>query len=102
MIGLDAFACELERVDGLGVASADGTVDIPRRHPQAHRLEIDMIEFLRQRDQRAVTVFHDVGDDRAHHPFDILGDFALGGEKGAEPISKVGATGIEADRHTGS
>jgi len=68
-------------------------------HLQAGSVEIEPVEFARKILQRRVAAGGDVVEDCAYGRFDIGRGLALGGEKGAESLGKVGGTGVEADRH---
>ena len=53
----------------------------------------------RQLDQRRIAALGHIGQDGAHHRFDVGRSLALGGQKGAEALGKIGRARVEADRH---
>ena len=91
VIGLDPVARERERIErarGRRRACAASISSAVTRRPI--RVEIDAVEFLGQLDQRAVAARGDIGDDGAHRLLDVGRRLALGAEKGAEALGKIG------------
>ena len=99
VIGLDAVARELERVERAAVAGRGRGVELGCGDAQADLVEIDAVEFPGELDQRAVAVAAHVGDDGAHRLLDVRGRLALGGEKRGKARGKVRGAAVEADRH---
>ena len=73
--------------------------DLLRRYLKSHPVEIEPIEFLRVFFDRAVAAGGDVGDDGADRRFDVGRRFALGVEKRAKVLRKIGGARVEAVRH---
>ena len=100
VIGLDAVARELERVERLRLAGALGGVDFGRADAQADFTEIDAIELLRSAaiSARSPCVFH-LGDDGAHGLLDVLRGLALALEEIAESRREIGGLAVETKGH---
>ncbi len=99
VIGLDAVAGERERVERAPVAGRICGLDLGGRDLEAAGGEIEAIMLAGQLDERRVAVLGHVGQDGAHHRFDVGRSLALGGQKGAEALGKIGRARVEADRH---
>ncbi len=99
MIGLDPIAREREGIEGLPIAGGIGGLDLGSSHLETDLVEVEAVELPGQLDQGAVAAGRDVRDDGAHDLLDVGRRLALGGEKGAETLVKIGGTVVEADRH---
>jgi hypothetical protein len=64
-------------------------------------VDFDLFGFLLVPDNCGSPPRRHVIDDDAGRPFDIGRRLALGGEKRAEALVKIGAASVEADGHGG-
>ena len=88
-----------ERVEDLAFAVVECGRHLCLRHPQADAVEIEPVELFRVVAQRLVAAGGNVGDDGANSRLDVCGYFALGIQKCAEPLRKIGGACVEADGH---
>ena len=102
MIGLDAVACELQRIERLAIAAAGRGLDLGEVDAQSERFQIDPIEFSAELDQCRIAALGDIGDDRPDFGLHVLGGLALGQEKCSEALGEIRRGGVKADRHRAS
>ena len=99
MKDLDAVAGEFDGVARLALAAVERGGHLLRRDPQAGAVEVEAVEFLRVVAQRAVAAGGNVGDDGADRRVDVGRCFALGVEKRAKFLRKIGGARIETNGH---
>ena len=99
VMGLDAVARQLERGQRLLAACRHGGGDLGLAYANARCGEVEPVEAPRQLEERLVAVLAHLGNDGAHGLVDVLGDLALGGEKGCERALEIGVGGVEMQGH---
>jgi len=102
VIGLDALARELEGRERVGIARLYRRRDFTGAHLETAGCDVDTVEAARQLDQRVVAARNHVGDDRPRGLLHVLGNLALGVEKSAEALGKIGNARVQPEGHHGS
>ena len=98
---LDPVTGEFQGIDGRGVASLHGSVDLGRGHAQAAGVDVQPVEFPGRLEQGDVAARGHVIDDGAGGALDIGRNLAFGGEELLEAWVEIGAAGIQANGHGG-